>query len=206
MLLLLLPLGARGHGPAGEGTARHGAGPRSHPDGGGAPGPGRRERIPERGGVGGGGRKRRKGRGGQPAPAAEPGWKRGGRSRRLAAPREKEEGGGEKEGPGRAWPRAAARKRPAAAPGPGRLNDDESRRNLRDTFMRSDKEMAATERRGRAYSPAAAPPAGWEDSLPPASDPDPRGGGTAGGAALPGVTQRGFVAGEERGRFCGEPQ
>lgn len=61
VLLLLLPLGARGHGPAGEGTARHhgtarrGAGPRSHPGGGGAPGPGRRERGPGRGRRRGGG-------------------------------------------------------------------------------------------------------------------------------------------------------
>lgn len=185
VLLLLLPLGARGHGPAGEGTARHGAGPRSHPNGGGAPGPGRPAGEEPGAGRGGGAGEGRGGRGGEgnrrpplnrggSAAVTHAGWRH--RERRRKG------GGGvrgrRKERPGGAWPRAAARKRPAAAPGPGRLNDDESRRNLRDTFMRSGKEMAATERRGRAYSTAAAPPVGWEDALHPASDPD-RGGGLA---------------------------
>lgn len=82
--------------------------------------------------------------------------------------------------------RAGPRRRTAAAPGRGRLND-ESRRNLRDTFMRSEKEMAAAE--PSALAGRSAPSrAGGRTALPPR----PRPAGGAGAAtASPGVTRRG---------------
>lgn len=94
MLLLLLPLGARGHGPAGEGTARHRAGPRSQP--GGAPGPGRREKELGRGGEAGG----KEGAGRESGAADELGRERSHRSRRPAAPREGAGRGAEETGGG----------------------------------------------------------------------------------------------------------
>lgn len=171
VLLLLLPLGAGGHGPASQGTARHGAGPRSHT-------PRRRRRSGARPAGEGEGRG---GEGNRRPPMSRGGSAVAARSGRPAAPRE---GAG----------RGPRQRRPAAAPGPGRLND-EPRRDLRDTFMRSGKEMAAAEPNAGGSAPSRA---GGRTPLPPPPRP---GGAAAAGAVSPGVTRRGR---ERGGDFCGE--
>lgn len=156
VLLLLLPLGARGHGPAGEGRPGTAPGPAHTP-----------AAAALRGSAGGRGAGRaggwgedRGGRGGEGTTGA---CRRAGAEARWPLTRT---GSPEKEGVdgGRGSGEAAAA---AAAPGPGRRNDEPGR-NLRDTFMSSARRWRR--RRSPARPPAAAPPVGGEDAphpLPP---------------------------------------